>query len=393
MEERRTFLPVAIARLVQQQGRNEVDIEAELSALLESGHRRITIGLGLGVDIPLLDQELHAAEIAELDRDLVVTAVRAEPDGYVIERGWSNFGLYVWSDSEPVWRSVPWMGLVRALRPGDKVALGSTPAEAIQFQLPESTLVPPRMHRRSQRVEQASEQRRNREHTPPAEPTLVTPRGATPSHSPTPVGASVRSDPRANRTPGPLPRRPAPLRVDSDRFQARFDIAIKYWRYVMITFGGDAGSIVVLDDPELGSLRAAIGRNLEQPDRGYELFVKDPTPDLWVQPAGAAARVLARAEVVKLRGPGNRIGFAGYVVSLPDPAAPVPRFGPRQVPTVAEMADVFGLSAHQMTDADLVKSRYRELALRFHPDRSDGDPGHLSRFLEIQASFSAWKRA
>src|SRR5687767_5298422 len=135
MEERRTYMPIAIARLVQQQGQNEVDIEAELRSLLEAGHRRITIGLGEGVDIPLLDQELHAAEIAELDRDLVVAAVRAEPDGYVIERGYSNFGLYVWSDQDPIWHSVPWMGVVRALRPGDKVALGSAPAEAIQFLL------------------------------------------------------------------------------------------------------------------------------------------------------------------------------------------------------------------------------------------------------------------
>lgn len=385
MTERRTFLPVAIARLVQQQGRNEIDIEAELRSLLDAGHRRITIGLGVGVDIPLLDQELHAAEIAELDRDLVVAAVRAEPDGYVIERGWSNFGLYVWTDTEPVWQSIPWMGMVRALRPGDKVALGSTPAEAVQFQLPESALVPPRLHRRSQRVEQAAEQRKNREPTPPADPTFTpsgrSPRGAT-ERPPGSGGGTTRSAPR-----------PAPVRVDSDRFQARFDIAVKHWRYAMMTIGGDDSSVIVLDDPDLGSLRAALGRNLDQPDRGYELFVKDPGPDLWVQPTGSGARLLARADVVKLRGAGNRLGFAGYVVQLPDPAAPVPRFGPRQTPTRAEISDVLGIPENQLADTDLVKSRYRELALRFHPDRHDGDPGHLSRFLEIQSCFDVWKRS
>jgi hypothetical protein len=384
MTERRTFLPMAIARLVQQQGRNEVDIEGELRSLLDGGHRRITVGLGLGVDVPLLDQELHAAEIAELDRDLIVAVVRAEPDGYVVERGWSNFGVYVWTDAEPIWQSVTWMGMVRALRPGDKVALGSTPADAVQFRLPESTLVPPRLHRRSQRLERATEERKNREPTPPADPQLTTPGARTPGAHPTPG---------PGRTPtSAAPARPAPLRVDSDRFQARFDVAIKHWRYAMITIGGDDGAVITLDDPDLVSLRAALGRNLEQPDRGYELFVKDPTPEMWVQPTGAAARLLARADVVKLRGAGNRIGFAGYVVHLPDPAAPIPRFGPRQFPTMAEVADVLGLPDHHLADPDIVKARYRELVLRFHPDRHDGDPGHLSRFLEIQACFDLWKR-
>ncbi|MEQ1507816.1 MAG: DnaJ domain-containing protein, partial [Myxococcota bacterium] len=192
-------------------------------------------------------------------------------------------------------------------------------------------------------------------------------------------------------TPGASPR-PAPLRVDSDRFQARFDVALRFWRYAMLTIGGDDKSVIGLDDPELAPLRAAIARNLDQPDRGYELFVKDPTPELWVQPAGAGAQLLSRGQVVKLRGPGNRIGFWGYVVQLPEPAAPIPRFGPRHVPTPYEIADVLGVREHELSDLDAVKSAYRELVRRFHPDRHDGDPGHLSRFLEIQTCFDAWKR-
>ena len=67
----RTFMPLAIARLVQQQGQRGRHRGASSARCSTAGHRRITIGLGIGVDIPLLDQELHAAEIAELDRDLV----------------------------------------------------------------------------------------------------------------------------------------------------------------------------------------------------------------------------------------------------------------------------------------------------------------------------------
>ncbi|MEZ4238760.1 MAG: hypothetical protein R3F59_21935 [Myxococcota bacterium] len=139
MRDEQRALPVAIARLVQAQ---RVDIEGELRALLEEGTRRVTIGIGPTVDIPLLDEELHAAEIAELDRELVVATVMAEPDGYIVERGWSNFGLYTWSDADPIWHSVPWMGIVRGLRPGDKVAMGSTPAEAPSSCCPESALDP-----------------------------------------------------------------------------------------------------------------------------------------------------------------------------------------------------------------------------------------------------------
>lgn len=378
MKETRA-LPVAIARLVQSQ--THIDIEGELRALLEEGNRRVTIGIGPSVDIPLLDEELHAAEIAEMDRELVVCTVMAEPDGYVVERGWSNFGLYTWSDQDPIWNSVPWMGLVRGLRPGDKVAMGSTPAEALQFVLPESPLVPPRIHRRSLRKEQAS---RPRPQDPSPEPERRTLR--TPPRPGMPVGQGHAA------TPGGASPRPAPLRVDADRYQARFDVAIRHWRYAMITIGSDPASVVVVDDPELATLRAAIGRNLEQPDRGYELFVRDPTPELWVQPANAGAKLLKRGDVVKLRGSGNRIGFAGYVVNLPEPAVPSPRFGPRQVPTEGEIAWVLGLELGDLDDAERVKAAYRDLARRFHPDRHDGEPGHVSRFLELQVCFSAWKK-
>src|SRR5688572_16890122 len=141
-------MPMVLARLIQTQA---VDLAAEMAVLLAQGQRRITLGLGPGVDVPLLDEELHAAEVALLDRELVVATVRAEPDGYVVERGWTNFGIYVWSEREPLWQSVPWMGEVRGLRPGDKLALGSTPAEALKLVFPDSPLVPPRVTTRTVR--------------------------------------------------------------------------------------------------------------------------------------------------------------------------------------------------------------------------------------------------
>lgn len=414
MSEAPRALPYAVARLVQAQ--KDIDIRSDLIELLERGQRRVTIGIGGSVDIPLLDQELHAAEIAMLDREVVIAAVRAEPDGYIIERGWSNFGVYVWCDSDPVWQSVPWMGAVRGLRPGDKVALGSAPAEALRFELPESALVPPPEHRRGDRTQKAASQQRNRtiDGTTPVPPQATNgPPAATPAAAPasrdpwagiTPGGSRRRTlsaaVPGMNgvRTPSgsplsaPVEGRPQALRANSDKYQRRFDAAFRFWRYDKITIG-DHRAVIDLDEPELQAIRIAIGRNLEHPERGYDVFVKEPRPEFWVHPAGEHVRLVQRGDVVRLRGAGNRIGFAGFEVVLPEPAVPVSRFGPRQVPTSADIAEVLGLPEESLTDTDRVKAAYRDLVRRFHPDMHDGDAGHLSRFLELQVCFDAWKKA
>ncbi len=362
------IMPLALAKLVETQA---VDLGGEIRGMLQQGRRRITLGLGPGVDVPLLDEELFAADVAVLERDIVVAAIRAEPDGYVVERGWSNFGVYVFTDREPLWNSVPHMGELRGLRPGDQVALGSTPADAVRFRLPESDLVPPPRAVRSARQQRAVEQRTART-TPEAAPRRET--------TPPPVSRVAR--------PPVAPRRTAEERV---RFQRAFEVALDHWRYAMLTFGPDPSNVIVTDHPDLEGLRAAISRNVDQPERGYDLFVKDPGADLWVQPAGDAPRELKKGAVVRLKGAGNRVGFAGFVVEIPLPARPVPRFGPREVPSFDDIAEVLGLSRIELGDPDRVKARYRVLARRFHPDRHDGDPGHLSRFLEIQACFDEWR--
>jgi hypothetical protein len=389
-----TAMPIVLARAVQ--ARKDLDIRAELVTLLEQGLRRITVGIGPGVDLPLLDEELYQAEIALLDREVVIAVVRAEPDGYVIERGYTNFGLYTWSEIDPIWISVPYGGTSRGLRPGDKVAMGSAPADALQFELPESALVPPRVHRRSARLDQAEAKQRKKVLSATTVPIGKTPAPAPPRDpwegvTPRPVGS--RSTPSMGTPWGsPFARRPMPLRVDSDRYQARFDVAIKHWRYSMITIGGDERSVIPIDDPEFATFRVALARNLEQPERGYELFVKDPGPEVWVQPLGESPRILDRGSVIRLRGPGNRMGFAGYLLHIPEPAAPVPRFGPRHDFSNAEIADVLGMREYDLEDHDQVKAVWKHLVQRFHPDKHDGEPGHLSRFLEIQACYDAWKR-
>lgn len=377
-------LPARLTHLMQ--STQTVDLAQEVRTLLTEGRQRLTLGLGPGVDIPLLDEELYAADVELIDRQLVVAVIRAEPDGYVVERGWSNFGVYVFTANEPLWTSVPHMGYVRGLRPGDQVALGSTPAEAIRFALPESALVPPPVALRTSRQRRAAAQRRSRPEAPPP--------GSPPPGSPPPrtIRQTPPAPPEAQPPQAAAPPPPAQSAAQRDRFQDPFEIALLHWRYAMNSFGTDPGSVIVLDDPALGSLRAALGRNLEQPDRGYDLFVKDPGPGLWVQPRGEEASALQRGSVVRLKGPGNRLHFGGYVVELPPPAVPVSRFGPHEIPSPASIQSVLGLPPGAIDDPAQVKAAYRALIRRFHPDRHDGDPGHLSRFLEIKACFEAWKR-
>jgi len=362
-------MPIVLARLIQNQA---VDLAGEVSAHLANGQRRITLGLGPGVDVPLLDEELHAAEVAMLDRELVVAAIRAEPDGYVVERGATNFGVYVWSERDPIWESVPWMGEMRGLRPGDKLALGSTPAEAVKLVFPHSPLVPGMAKRRTERQQRAAER---------SAPSTVPPKTANSGRSATPASSRRNAPPRAWAGGPP------------HRYQHLFEVALRHWRYTMLTIGTDPKCTIVIDDPELADLRLAIGRNPQHPERGYELFVKAAACSPWVALESESVRPVEKGAVERLQGPGNRIGFGPYVVVLPEPVAPTPRFAPRQVPTKAEIADVLGVPEPDLTDGDKVKARYRDLARRFHPDRNSGDPGDTSRFLEIQTCFDAWRQS
>lgn len=371
----RQFLPPALARLVETRS-NATDLAGELAAHLGRGRTRVTLGLGHEVDVPLLPGELSAVEATLRDRDLVVAAIRLDHEGYAVERPATNFGVYV-RRQDAVWRSVPQAGELRA-GPGDELGLGSTPAEAVKVRLPDGPWIARSPYRsaRHHLLDEGKGQVPPTRSTPP-------PRLRAPSSVP---GAPPVTD---RRTPPTL--KPRSVRQGPDRrYEPRFVLALLHWRYAMITFGGDARAVLHLEDPSLERLRAAIGRNVDSPDRGYELFVKEPTPDLWVAAPDEEPRALARGQAVRVRG-GHTLGFGVFAVTLPEPVAVTPRFGPAHLPTIADVASVFELTLAELRDEGRVKSRYRELARRFHPDRTGNDPGPTSRFVELQQAFEAWK--
>ena len=388
-------LPPRIARLVQKA--NAATLTREIELAMAEGLNPVTIGIGPGVDVPLLDNELYAAEIAALNRQLVVATIRAEPDGYVVERGRSNFGVYTWAEREPGWTSVPFMSFVRGLRAGDRIALGSTPADSLTFFLPESALVPPPL-----------------ENTPPGAP-RATPqvaarrpvrRGGPPSHESdgsmsfgTPPSMSRGSDRGLQRrTPTP-PRHLLP--GERRRFQPAFEHAIHHWDYANITMGTATGSVIVMDDPELQGLAVMVRRRVASPQKGYQLVVQDPGPELWLKEHGEAVRYLDRGDRVRLMGGGHRIGMHGYVVELPAPVRPTPRFGPDNPPTLEDVSETLGVPLQRLKDARLVKARYEAFSLAFQPNQPSNattivgtggrvDPGDMSRYRELKACFEAW---
>ncbi len=387
MDEPGTFLPPALARMVLTQSK-PADLAAEITTLLRVGRRRVTLGLGPEVDVPLLPDELVRADVAVGDRSLVVAVIRVDVEGYAVERPATNFGVYVRKDS--VWRSVPQLGDVKGLPAGTELGLGSTPAEALKLTLPDGPWIVPVQARGPRHAAVASPTpsvppppKQPSAPPPRVTPPTLGPRSGWPSSSASPSSAErVRS-----RFAERVRRPPAPSR----EYEPRFAVALRHWRYAMLTFGGDPSAVLHLEDPALARLRAAIGRNLDEPDRGYDLFVKDPDPDLWIAGPGELPRPLRRGEVLRIRGAGQTLGFAHYAVTLPPPGPITPRFGPGAAPTEQDIASVFELTSAELRDEDRVKSRHRELARRFHPDRTGNDPGPTSRFVELQQAWEAWR--
>ena len=382
MERDPIQLPARLARLVQRS--NAEDLTREIEGLLASGRRQLTVGLGPGVDVPLLDRQLYAAEIESLGRQLVVATLRTEPDGFLVERGWSNFGVYTWAESDPGWNSVPYSGLIRGLRPGDRIALGSTPADSLTFMLPRAPGVPDPSGRSRALPPMAPSHLRGEQ--PPGELDQSLSHSSPPSLSRGTRTSSARSHRRAPAAPRQL------LPAQRTRFQSIFDHAIRHWRYEIMTFGTRNDNVIVTDDPELDGLRVALRRSLTNPERGYELFVRDSGPELWVKARGAAVRYLYEGDSAKLTGLGHRIGFYGYVVELPAPAAPVPKFTPSRPPTVEEISVTLDIPEDRLHEHKLVRARYAAYSLVFQPDSGRRpDPGHESRLLELKVCFQTWE--
>jgi hypothetical protein len=315
-DARKTTLPLSMDQLVRV---SRVDLEAEILRCLGEGLRTIRIGLGTAVDIRLLDDDLLAADVRLVDRELEILIVHAEAGfGYTLHRGASNFGVY-WGPSDAAFpdRSVRRHSQVAGLVGGDRVGLGSTPAEALRFALPR------------------------------------------------------------------LSDLPSGLAPADERASERFRIALCHWRYRVVTFGGHPNAVLRFAEPELSPLRAALVRELDAPD-GYRLMALVPAADLAVARRGSGIFVpLSAGDLIQLPGGGHRLRFGGVQVVLPEPVAPTPRFSARVRPTLSDVADVFGLD--DLDDPTVVRARYRELVRELHPDRNREDPGHTSRFHEVQA--------
>jgi hypothetical protein len=410
MDPRGTFLPPALAQLVETKAQSQT-LERELYELFLRGRRRITIGLGPGVDLPLLPAELDTAGLRVTERDLVVASIRAEPEGYTVERPFTNFGTYVKQSAH--WASINQGAELRNLPAGTIVGLGSTPADAVKVALPDGPWLLSGQAPRSARHAQFQTPSPSgpagfrlpdgpapSSATPVTPPTLGphAPYRTNPGHSLPPDGRPRATPPGADRRATPpgaerhsAPPSKQPPALPSREYDARLRAALLHWKYSLVTFGGDPTSVVYLPDPALTKFRVAILRNVDQPDRGYELFVKEPDPDFWVLARGERVVWLQRGASLRLKGPGHRIGFGRWAIDLPEPQIVSPRFGPRAVLTREDVAAVFELDPDQLGDAELVKGRHRELARRFHPDRTKSDPGATSRFVELQQAFEAWK--
>jgi hypothetical protein len=410
MDPRGTFFPPALAQLVEAKAQSQT-LERELFDLFLRGRRRVTLGLGPGVDLPLLHDELAHAGLALTERDVVVATIKAEPEGYTVERAITNFGIFVQRPQN--WASLGQGAELRDLPAGTVLGLGSTPADAVKVTLPDGPWIVGRAVRSARHESLKAPPPRTPpdvgfrlpEPPPHAAEHPVTPPTQGP-HAPyrtnpgvgsgrtNPGVATGKTNPGLRTTPPGAERRPPPRlppTLTSREYEPRLRGALLHWKYGMVSFGGDPASVVYLPDPALARLRAAILRNVDQPERGYELFVKEPEPDFWVQPRGEAVTWMSRGGATKLRGPGNVIGFGKWAVELPEPTVVTPRFGPRAVPSREDVAAVMELSPADLDDPELVRARYKELARRFHPDRTKSDPGATSRFVELQVAFDAWK--
>lgn len=318
-------VPIDLNKLVRL---DRVDLDGEIRRLLGGGQRRITVGIGADVDITLLDDDLLATDAVPLERSVVVMTLRGEPTGYVVQRGEGNFGLFVWDQSAPWWQVVPRLGELRGLAAGDRISLGSTPAEGIQVTLP-----------------------------------------------PAPGVGSVQAGSEG----------------EDRQYQEAVRVALLHWRYPTVTLGVRHDAVVRLDDVMLTDLHVALHRDVDDPEVGLVVEAIRPEPDLWVRPRDEAIRYLSEGGTVRLKGGGHELGFERFRIELPIPQVVAPRFTGRVPPTRDEVARVLGLSLDDLDDPGLVKRRHRELVRRFHPDLAGASEGHRSRFLEIQACVRAWE--
>ena len=325
-----TTLPMTLHQLVQV---SRVDVGQRLKERIESGYLANTIGIGEHADITLLDDDLLAAAVTTVDRNVEIVTVTLHPgQGWSAARGDANFGVY--HDSEFGFTQLHRRSQIDDLVPGDRIGMGSCPADALWFQLPEI---------------------------------------------------------RGIRIPQRVRRSPAGQRKLT--YQATLRAALLHWNYDVITLGSDEACVVRVRDPDLAGLSIQLSRTLEDPSRGLTLEVTGRRiPVLRSVRGSDRFEPVEPGESVVLHGGENRLRFGtDQQVHLPAPCTPIGRFDGRISPTTPDIIAVLGLDSTDLQDSGVVKHRYRELVRVLHPDRNPDNEGHKSRFLEVQACWKVYR--
>ena len=327
-DSERTTRPMTLNALVRS---SRADVAGGIWAGLRNGLGQVRIGIGDDVHICLLKDDLLSAHVQKWPDDICIASVRWGPKGYVIERGRRSFGVFCAPKAYPGdWMSIRNESTLEGLRPGDLVSLGSCPGEGITFRLP----VPPDGCATTNEVEEGSW-----------------------------------------------------------RIERRLRTALQHWRYAELTLGTDPESTIPIDDPTLGSVKLLFSRDPDEPRNGLHLEALE-VGEFGVRHTGLTGHrfhPLSPGDRTSFERPGHRLKIGPYEVVVPGPVNPSPRFADRTVPSLQDILEVFELDASALSEPDRIKARYRELARRFHPDRTRGDPGHASRFVEIRACWAEWE--
>lgn len=325
-----TTVPMTLTQLVRV---TRVDLALKLKERIEQGFLSNSIGIGAFADITLLDDDLTAAAVTVVDRQVEILIVTMAPGrGWEIARGDANFGVYY--DGEYGYTQLARRSQIEGLVPGDRVGLGSCPADALWFTLPELK--------------------------------------------------GMRIPPRAKR---------APKGHHQIAYQGTLRAALLHWRYREVTVGSAENAVVRVTDPSLDGLAFSLHRDPDDPAKGVRLEVISPRVPVFACKGGYGRfEPVPAGEALTLHGVGNRIRFgADQQVELPPPAVVVGRFDGRELPTTPDILAVLGIDAVDLRESAVVKHRYRALVRALHPDRNPGDEGHASRFLEVQACWKAYQ--
>lgn len=310
---------------------HRADVSAGILRTLEAGAEEAVVGLGRTVDVPLLPDDLTAADVLITERDLRVVAVRWTEKGWMLVREDSNFGVF-WArkDSGEHWGSVKRRNFVEGLEPGDWLGLGSCPGDAVKCRLP----LPPE-------------------------------------------GVQFA---------------PASSRLEAWALDASLETAVLHWRYTELLLAADEDALVQLPE-RVGSTRLSLVRDLDRPSAGWTLTVLDAGPGVSYREPLGRRHALERDQSLTLTGQGHRLGLAGGLeLTVPRCVAPTPRFDRRNPPSRQDIREVLGLGIRDLDDPGAVRSGWKQAARRFHPDRHDNAPGPTSRFVEAKACWESYQR-